>query len=515
MILERVESVNAKPPRLFAVILSAAVMLAGCAPIRSVETPQTAIVPAATEPITVVAVGANPTDLPAPAPAIVKPVPSATTPEPAAGPAGTPTGTQMPTAPATPTVFSSPMPTRTSADMKALSEQLIRAAETGDIPTVQRLVRVGADINGRDAQGRTPVMAATQGNRVDTVRALIQMGADINIRDSRLDNPFLYAGAEGLMEILRLTIEAKADTTLTNRFGGTALIPAAERGHVEIVNELLTRTDVDVNHVNNLGWTALLEAIVLGNGGEKHQRIVQLLVDHGANINIPDKEGVTPLKHAQTRGFKEIERILLKAVAGANDRDAELITAAKRGDFATAKKLLAQGASVHARDDKGVTALIAAAYRNDLAIADLLIQAGADVNVQDKTGQSAYLIPTADGYLELLKRTLQAGADVHSLDSYNGTGLIRAADRGHVDIIRELLKTDIKIDHVNRLGWTALLEAIILGDGGPRHTEVVRLLVEAGANVNLADGQGVTPLAHAQRREFSQMVAILKGAGTR
>ena len=101
------------------------------------------------------------------------------------------------------------------------------------------------------------------------------------------------------------------------------------------------------------------------------------------------------------------------------------------------------------------------------------------------------------------------------LDSYNGTGLIHAADRGHVDIIRELLKTDIKIDHVNRLGWTALLEAIILGDGGPRHTEVVRLLVEAGANVNLADGQGVTALAHAQRREFSQMVAILKGAGAR
>ena len=205
-------------------------------------------------------------------------------------------------------------------------------------------------------------MAATHGNRVETVRALIQAGADINIRDNRLDNPFLYAGAEGLLEILRLTIDAKADTKLTNRFGGTALIPAAERGHVEIVNELLTRTDVNVNHVNNLGWTALLEAIVLSNGGERHQRIVQLLVDHGANINIADKDGVTPLKHAQTRGFKEIERILLKAAAGqrcgasdaaAKERDAKLIAAAKRGDVAAVKELLAQGASVHARDERG------------------------------------------------------------------------------------------------------------------------------------------------------------------
>ena len=289
--------------------------------------------------------------------------------------------------------------------MKALTEQLIRAAEAGDTPAVQRLLKEGADINGRDAQGRTPVMAATHGNRVETVRALIQAGADINIRDNRLDNPFLYAGAEGLLEILRLTIDAKADTKLTNRFGGTALIPAAERGHVEIVNELLTRTDVNVNHVNNLGWTALLEAIVLSNGGERHQRIVQLLVDHGANINIADKDGVTPLKHAQARGFKEIERILLKAAAGrrrgdaaAKERDAKLIAAAKQGDVAAVKELLAQGASVHARDDKGVTALIAAAYRNDLAIADLLIRAGADVNAQDNTKQSAYLIPTADGY---------------------------------------------------------------------------------------------------------------------
>jgi ankyrin repeat protein len=170
-----------------------------------------------------------------------------------------------------------------------------------------------------------------------------------------------------------------------------------------------------------------------------------------------------------------------------------LIAAARQGDDATAQDLLAQGASVHASDEQGITALIAAAYENHLEVAELLIEAGVDVNVQDNTQQSAYLISTADSYLELLKLTLKAGADVHSLDSYNGTGLIRAADWGHAEIVEELLKTDIAIDHVNRLGWTALLEAIILGDGGPRHTEVVRLLVQAGANVNLADRNGVTP----------------------
>jgi hypothetical protein len=399
-----------------------------------------------------------------------------------------------------------------------LTENLIRAAEAGDTPEVLRLLQGGADIDGRDDRGRTLVIAAMHANRADTVRALIEAGADVNIRDNRSDNPFLYAGAEGLLEILRLAIDAGADTQLTNRFGGTALIPAAERGHVEVVQELLARTDVDVNHVNNLGWTALLEAIVLSDGGEAHQQIVQLLVDYGADITIGDKDGVTPLQHAQARGFAEIERILLAAgerSGAGRERDMQMIAAAGRGDVEAVSRLLAQGTSVHAQDENGVTALIAAAYRDHLAAANLLIEAGADVNVQDETQQSAYLIATSEGYLELLQRTLQAGADVHRTDSFNGTGLIRAADRGHVEIIRELLKTDIAIDHVNNLGWTALLEAIILGDGGPRHTEVVRLLVEAGANVNLADGNGITLLAHAQQRGFTEMAAILERAGAR
>jgi uncharacterized protein len=144
-----------------------------------------------------------------------------------------------------------------------------------------------------------------------------------------------------------------------------------------------------------------------------------------------------------------------------------------------------------------------------------LVAAGADVNVQDRTQQSAFLIATSEGSVELLRLTLDAGADVRRLDSFNGTGLIRAADRGHVEVIRELLRTDIDVDHVNRLGWTALLEAIILGDGGPRHTEVARLLVEAGANVNLADRDGVTPLAHARRRGHTNIVALLEAAGAR
>ena len=193
--------------------------------------------------------------------------------------------------------------------------------------------------------------------------------------------------------------------------------------------------------------------------------------------------------------------------------DALLIDAARRGDLGAVRAALAGGASVSATDHDRQTALIAAAYADHVAIAAVLIAAGADVNTKDASQQSAYLIPTADGGLEMLRLALRSGADVHSLDSYNGTGLIRAADRGHVEIIRELLRTPIKVDHVNRLGWTALLEAIILGSGGQRHTEVVRLLVAAGADVNLADREGVTPLAHARQRGYAEITRILEAAG--
>ncbi|MGB3635583.1 MAG: ankyrin repeat domain-containing protein [Rubrobacteraceae bacterium] len=196
--------------------------------------------------------------------------------------------------------------------------------------------------------------------------------------------------------------------------------------------------------------------------------------------------------------------------------DLALISASSRGDTQAVERLLEQGADVHARDDSGgTTPLIAAAYRNHVETARILIEAGADVNVKDETQQSAYLISTSEigDDPRLLKLTLANGADVRSLDSYNGTGLIRAAERGYVQIVQELLETDVDVDHVNNLGWTALLEAIILGDCGPSHTEVVRMQVEAGADVNLADGNGITPLQHARQQNCTGIAEILEGAG--
>jgi ankyrin repeat protein len=193
----------------------------------------------------------------------------------------------------------------------------------------------------------------------------------------------------------------------------------------------------------------------------------------------------------------------------------QLIIASEKGDIETVEALLKKDVYIHAQDKEGRCALVAAAYKNNLEIADLLINAGADVNMKDDTLQSAYLISTMEGYTELLKKTLKSGADVHSTDSDNGTGLIRASDRGHVENIKELLKTDIRVNHINRMGWTALHEAILFGDGGIRHTEIVRLLVASGADINLPDKDGVTPLARAKNKGFTDIIKILEDSGAR
>jgi hypothetical protein len=194
--------------------------------------------------------------------------------------------------------------------MDKLNQELFDAVKQGDQDRVSNLLVEGADVDATDYIGRTSAMIAVHTKQLDIFKLLLEKGANINIRDNRMDNPLLYAGAEGLLDFVKVAVAAGADTTMVNRYGGTALIPASDRGHVDIVKELLTTSYVNVNHINNLGWTALLEAIILGDGGKDHQAIVQLLIDHGADVNLADSEGVSPIQHARRSGYQEMIEML-------------------------------------------------------------------------------------------------------------------------------------------------------------------------------------------------------------
>lgn len=191
---------------------------------------------------------------------------------------------------------------------------------------------------------------------------------------------------------------------------------------------------------------------------------------------------------------------------------ARFLAAAAEDDAVAVQEMLAQGVDIESRDGNGRSALLLATHHNAINVARVLIDAGANVNAMDNITDSPFLYAGAEGRLEILRMTLAHGADLNSVNRYGGTALIPAAHHGHVETVRELLKTEIDIDHINNLGWTALLEAIILGDGGPTYIEIVRLLIEAGADVNIADENNVTPLAHATTRNYSEIANLLRTA---
>lgn len=195
----------------------------------------------------------------------------------------------------------------------AHSTPLHEAVRNHDVKQVMALVKTEA-LEDRDGQGNTALMLATQQNHAKIAKILIYAGADVNAKNNIQDTPYLLAGAQGYSDILKLTLEYGANIKDTNRFGGNTIIPAAEKGHPETV-KILLKAGVDPNHINKLGWTALLETIILGNGSPLYTEIAEILIQGGADINIPDGEGVSALHHARQKGYQDMVDLLIKSGA--------------------------------------------------------------------------------------------------------------------------------------------------------------------------------------------------------
>ena len=193
-----------------------------------------------------------------------------------------------------------------------------------------------------------------------------------------------------------------------------------------------------------------------------------------------------------------------------------LFAAAARGDAAGIARLLAQGADVSARDGHQRTALHVAAHGGHRDAVSALVKSGADAKALDARRYDVVTIAAVRDDEAMVRLALALGSDAKAITSpYDGTALIAAAHLGHDGAVRALIENGAPLDHVNNLKWTALIEAIVLGNGGPRHTACVKALLDAGADPNLADGQGVSPLVLARSRGYQAMATLIAAKGGR
>jgi ankyrin repeat protein len=184
------------------------------------------------------------------------------------------------------------------------------AAWRGDVAAIERSARDKAALEARDRNARTPLHVATFAKRRDAVRALMKAGANHAALDhDRYDAVTIAAVADDEDTLRVLLAEGASAGLTTSRYDGTALIAAAHLGHDGVVRQLIG-AGAPLDHVNNLHWTAVIEAVVLGDGGARHQATLKALLDAGASTKLADREGRTPLQLARARGYTAMVKML-------------------------------------------------------------------------------------------------------------------------------------------------------------------------------------------------------------
>jgi ankyrin repeat protein len=416
------------------------------------------------------------------------------------------------------TACSSAEPVTPSAPEQASSQP----ASTSPTPTERSSTRpakaTSAPKPGPREQARLndQLIKAAWDNDLRRARTLIEQGADVNAKDNTVQSAYLIATSEGYLELLNLTLKHGGDVDSKDSFHGTGLIRAADRGHADIAGRLV-QADIKINHINNLGWTALHEAIILGDGSRRYVDTVRVLTAAGADVRLrSQRDQIAPLQHATSRGYNEIAEVLRAALETEKPSkrvaDRRLLTAAERGDATAAALAIRSGADLETRDQRGRTPLLLAVTQDRLDVARLLIYLGADPDALDDQHDTPWLVTGVTGSVDMLEVLLPAEPDLTIRNRFGGTSLIPASERGHVAYVRRAVRTGIDVNHVNNLGWTALLEAVILGDGSRRYQQIVTILLDADADPKIADRQGVTALQHAEQRGQREVARILRNA---
>ena len=360
-----------------------------------------------------------------------------------------------------------------------------------------------------DSEGETPRPCPSMWADPAVCQVLIDAGADIETKDDLGRSPVHLASRSGALAVVKMLVEAGAEVCARDNEGDTCLTLASYFGHTETVRHLVSFPEVDVNHKDTDGYTALLLT-----ADQNHSDVVKVLIDAGADIEAKDKEGCSPLLLASKAGALDTVKMLVKAGVDVSDiyhtGDTCLTVAASHGHTETVRYLvgLPEVDMNHACD--AFTALHWGGQEDYPNMVEVLIDAGADAEVKEDTGRSPLLVASQDGSLETVRVLVKAGADVSVADNNGATCLILAANDGHTETVRHLLcLPDVDVNQSSNRGSTALHRAVLR-----KHTEVMEVLIDAGADIEAKrDGMGQTPLHCACEVGEREIVRMLVEAG--
>ena len=319
-----------------------------------------------------------------------------------------------------------------------------------------------------------------------------------------MQSAFLIAASEGYLELLRMTLRTEPTSDCLGQLRRHGAHPRG-RARPRRRGRPTAPRRVRLDHVNSLGWTALHEAVMLGDGSERYVDTVEPTRRGGRHrsrrgATASPRARCTPARSAVHRhrrsargrashplGGADAAALLAAAAAGDADRDAVAL-ALRGGADRGPRRATPYGAAARVTDDH-------------VDVARLLVALGADPDAAGRPHDTPWLVTGVTGSVAMLEALLPADPDLTIRNRYGGVSVIPASERGHVDYVRRVVQTDIDVNHVNDLGWTALLEAVILGDGSEPYQQIVRILLEAGADPRYqSQTTRLTALEHARAR---------------
>lgn len=448
------------------------------------------------------------------------------------------------------------------------NEALQAAAEAGDLSALDKLLRAEQPVDSPMLDGSTALHWAALRDQAEAVTFLLDAGADVAARNRNGVFPLNLAVLNGSEKVTSLLLDAGADPNATLPNGETVLMTAARTGSPAVLELLLSHGALVDSRDPEYQQTALMIA-----ARENHPQAVDILLRYGAQVNVHTRLGPMPVHIPPCKGTGCGSEGLGINRSGVPDRGERyeqkggmnpLLYAAREGNTEVADTLLAAGADIEGAEANGITPLLMAVLNNQLETAYLLLDHGADVNVADYWGRTPLFAAVdyrnldmnsssedspvtnhveREPILAMIGRLIEAGADVNArtlewppekkwlyalndvtwVDMTGQTPFLRAAVAGDVEVMRLLLEHGAD-PHLTTYGGTTPLMAAAGVNWTVAQTytvsdasslEAAKMLLEMGADVNATNSMGLTPLLGAANRGFNDMIRLLAANGAK